>query len=89
MATGILTAACLCMVLSQSAGDVFHTNQRNHAIPVNVPDSVRAEMKEFLLFESSDQGRSWKQAGVIPATKTSFAFYAPGRRCETRKTCPD
>lgn len=78
MATGILTAACLCLALSQGGGDIFHTNQRNHAIPVNVPDAVRAEMREFLLYASSDQGRSWQQVGVIPASKTSFAFYAPG-----------
>lgn len=78
MATGLFTAACLCLVLNQGASDIFHTNQRNHAVPVNVPDAVRAEMKEFLLYESTDGGRSWKQAGAIPASKTSFTYYAPG-----------
>jgi hypothetical protein len=76
MGTGMLAATCLCMVLSQSSGDVFYTNQRNHGIPVNVPDAVRGDFREFLLYASSDQGRNWQQVGAIPASKNNFAFYA-------------
>jgi hypothetical protein len=74
----MLTAACLCLCLSQGAGDAYYTNQRNHAIPVNVPDALRAEYIEFRLFSSTDQGQKWQQAGVIPASKKEFAYYAPG-----------
>ena len=78
MGTGILAAAWMCLVVSQSPGDVHYTNQRNHEIPVNVQESVRADMREYLLYMSNDQGRNWQQAGNIPATKKGFNFYAPG-----------
>jgi hypothetical protein len=74
---GILALTSM-LVLGQNGGDVFYTNQRNHAVPVTVDDATRAQMTEFRLFYSSDQGRTWKQAGNIPAAKKAFAFYAPG-----------
>ena len=78
MNTGILAAAWMCLVVSQNPSDIHYTNQRNHEIPVNVQESVRADMREYLLYMSSDQGRTWQQAGSIPATKKAFLFYAPG-----------
>jgi hypothetical protein len=77
MNTGILAAAWMCLVVGQ-ANDLHYTNQRNHEIPVNVQEAVRADMGEYLLYMSSDQGRTWQQAGAIPAAKKAFVFYAPG-----------
>lgn len=76
MTSAIFTTACL-VLLGQNAGDVYHTNQRNHAIPVNVPEAERANYREYLLYASADQGRTWQQAGAIPASKNAFAYYAP------------
>ena len=78
MATGFLTTACLCLLLGQGAGDVIYTNQRNHAIPVTIQEAVRSNIREVLLYSSTDQGRNWQQAGIIPPTKKEFAFYSPG-----------
>ena len=78
MATGFLTTACWCLLLSQGASDVIYTNQRNHAIPVNIQEAVRPNIREVLLYTSTDQGRNWQQAGIIPPTKKEFAFYSPG-----------
>ena len=75
---GILTAVCMSLMLSQGPADIYHTNRRDHQIPVNVEDSQRSAYREFLLYASTDQGRNWQQAGVIPATKAGFAYYAPG-----------
>src|SRR5437016_3481349 len=77
MNTGILAAAWMCLVVGQ-ANDVHYTNQRNHEIPINVKETVRADLREFLLYRSDDQGRSWQQAGAIPASKSAFVFYGPG-----------
>ncbi|MBI1830859.1 MAG: hypothetical protein HYR84_05335, partial [Planctomycetes bacterium] len=77
MTTGFLTATCLCLALAQGRNDVFHTNQRNHSVPVDVQESARGNFREFILYSSTDLGKTWQQAGVIPATKNAFAFYAP------------
>src|SRR3954451_24807820 len=77
MNTGILAVAWMCLAIGQ-VNDVHYTNQRNHEIPVNVQESVRADMREYLLYRSDDLGRSWQQTAAIPASKTGFAFYAPG-----------
>lgn len=78
MSTGIFAAACLSLILSQAPNDVTYTNKRNHEIPVAIQESARSEIREMLLYASSDQGRSWQQAGAIPSSKDRFVFYAPG-----------
>ena len=78
MNTGILTAAWMCVVLSQSPGGVHYTNQRNHEIPVNAEASVRAGLREFILYMSRDEGRTWEQYSRIDPSKQGFAFYAQG-----------
>jgi hypothetical protein len=78
MGTGILAAACMSFILSQAPNDVTYTNKRNHEIPVTIQESARADIREMLLYASSDQGRSWQQVGAIPSTKDRFVFYAPG-----------
>ena len=77
MNTGILATAWMCLALGQTS-DIFYTNQRNHEIPVNVQEAKRAEMREYLLYMSSDQGRNWNLTGRVSAEKKGFAFYSPG-----------
>ena len=78
MSTGILTAAWMCAVLSQAPNDAHYTNHRNHEIPVNVEESVRADTREFRLYMSSDQGAEWNLSSRILPDKKGFVFYAPG-----------
>lgn len=78
MATGIL-AVCMALTLAQNPGDVRYANFRSLRVPVNVPPALQPEIRELLLFASSDRGREWKQvAGPITPDKKEFAFYAPG-----------
>ncbi len=78
MGTGIL-AVCLCLALGQNPGDVRYANFRNLRVPVDVPVALQPEIRELLLYASSDQGREWKHvAGPITSDKKEFAFYAPG-----------
>src|SRR5437899_233728 len=79
MATGILAAACMCLVLGQNPGDAHYFNYRNHRVPVAVPAALQADIRELLLYASADQGRTWNHvAGPITPDKDHFAFYAPG-----------
>jgi hypothetical protein len=76
MTAGILTALTACLVLGQAANDPSFSNQRNHQIPVNIEASRRAEIRELLLFASTDQGKSWQQIGAILPDKPGFNFFA-------------
>jgi hypothetical protein len=78
MSTGILAAACMSLILSQAPNDVTYTNKRNHEIPVAIQESARSEIRDMLLYASTDHGRSWHQVGAIPSSKDRFVFYAPG-----------
>jgi hypothetical protein len=79
MGAGILTAVWMCLLLGQNPSDPLYTNQRNHRIPVNIQESRRKDIKELLLYASTDQGRSWEHvAGPITPDKSFFAFYAKG-----------
>src|ERR1043165_130449 len=80
MSAGILATAWMCLVLSQSLNDVFYTNQRNHRIPVKLQEARRDEIRELMLFVSTDQGRTWSQgaASVAPEKDASFALYTKG-----------
>lgn len=76
MTTGILTALAACLTLGQAGSDLFHTNQRQHDIPVNIQESRRADIRELLLYASTNHGKDWQQVGVITPEKAGFPFYA-------------
>lgn len=62
---------------STLAPNVFPINQRNIMIPLHLDPSRRADMKELILYSSSDQGQTWQQVAVATPDKDSFIFYAP------------
>jgi hypothetical protein len=64
------------VALGQPAGDLSYTSQRNPRIPVTIEDARRADIREILLYASSDQGKNWQQAGAIAPEKGGFTFYA-------------
>jgi hypothetical protein len=79
MATGFLASALMCLMLGQNPGDTLYFNLRNHRVPVTVPPALQADIRELLLYASTDQGRTWSLvAQPITADKDHFAFYAPG-----------
>ena len=79
MNAGFLLSACICLALGQAPADADYFNQRNLSIPMEIDPALRPDIRELLLFASSNQGRDWQQvAGPISAEKGSFAFFAPG-----------
>ncbi|HZZ76866.1 MAG TPA: hypothetical protein VFE62_00010 [Gemmataceae bacterium] len=77
MGTGIF-AVCLCLALGQNTGDVRYAGFRDLRVPVKVTAAERPDVRELLLYASTDQGRKWKQvAGPITPDKEHFVFYAP------------
>jgi hypothetical protein len=79
MNTGILAATWLCMAVgqAQSTPETIYVKSREHHIPVNLSPTLRANLREMLLFASSDQGRTWPQVDRITPEKGGFSFYAP------------
>jgi hypothetical protein len=74
----LLATTLICLAFGQNTGDIHYSNQRAHEIPINVQDSVRSEMREYILYKSADQGRSWQMESRITPEKKGFVFYAPG-----------
>jgi hypothetical protein len=61
----------------QAPGDVPIYNQRSVSVPVDIQEARRAEVRELLLFASTDQGRTWQQVASMPPNQPAFTFTAP------------
>jgi hypothetical protein len=72
----LLLASCLALA-GHDLDDVFAINQRSFHIPINIESSRRQEIRELLLFVSSDQGRTWSQTAVATPDREAFTFVAP------------
>lgn len=78
MSMGTLTlAASLLLTAAPTPGDVVPINQRNFQIPIRVEPSRRHEIKELILFASTDQGATWNQVATATPDKEAFVYYAP------------
>jgi hypothetical protein len=76
MNMGILLLSSL-LSASPAAADVWPINQRNLNIPIRVDPARRQEIKELILFCSSDQGKTWSQIAIASPDQSGFPFYAP------------
>jgi hypothetical protein len=76
MAQGTLILYLL-LALAPGQTDVWPINQRTIRIPIRVDPARRHEIKELILFSSSDQGKTWQQVAVAPPEQDGFPFYAP------------
>jgi len=77
MASGSLLLVSLLLAVGQVPSDVACYNYRNLRIPITMPPSKRAEIRQLLLFVSSDQGKNWHQEAVVAPENDQFLFYAP------------
>jgi hypothetical protein len=57
--------------------DVSPINRRDFAIPIVVDASRRADIKQLILYVSTDEGKDWKQIAVASSDQASFRFTAP------------
>jgi len=68
---------CLAPPPAESADPAVYTiQQRTFRVPVQV-ESRRTEIEQITLFVSTDQGKTWKEAGVIAPDEESFRYKAP------------
>src|SRR5262245_6925477 len=77
MVTGMLLLTGLLLAQGADASDLVPLNQRNLQIPIRIQQARRSEIKELLLFTSSDQGKNWQQIASAAPDKDAFTFYAP------------
>lgn len=62
--------------LGQAPGDPAYYNRRTLPIPMEFEAHRRAEIKEVLLYASSDYGKNWQQVGSATPDKTFIPFNA-------------
>jgi hypothetical protein len=59
------------------AGDgVLYVNHRDFKIPVAIDATAQKKLKEIVLFTSTDEGRTWQQAGRAAPTEKHFTYHA-------------
>lgn len=77
MGTGTLTLVCLLLATSTSPQDVWPMNQRDFDIPIRTDPSRKAEIREMVLYVSTDQGKTWNKAAVTSPDQPAFQYNAP------------
>ncbi len=86
MATGLYTLASLLVALSAAPPDHWATNHRSLSVPVKFVER-RSDLRQMILYVSSDRGRTWTESAVAPPDKESFPFYAPTDGMYWMKLC--
>jgi hypothetical protein len=74
----LILAGLLCAAGAAPAADVYHMKERNIMIPIRLDPSRRVDVKQLLLFSSTDEGKNWQQENSVEPDKDAFTFYAPG-----------
>jgi hypothetical protein len=77
MSLGTWTLASLVLAAGTVPADVVPINQRNFQIPIRIDAGRRHEIRELLLFASTDRGATWNQVATAPPDKDAFVYYAP------------
>jgi len=76
MSVGTLILAGLLCVAGAAPADVFHIKERSIMIPIRLDPARRPQIKELLLFSSTDEGKTWEQQASVTPDKDAFTFYA-------------
>src|SRR5436190_15296454 len=81
MRTGARIAACLLLAaLSRSAPALsdapFPIRDNRFEIPIRIDETRRNDIKALELYVSTDQGKTWNQAGLAKPDDKAFAFQA-------------
>jgi hypothetical protein len=74
---GTILTTLLLAVAGQVPDDIVYTNQRKHRFPINIKSDRRAEIRELILYSSSDKGKSWQPVAKITPEANEFIFAAP------------
>ncbi len=72
----LLVCLALPPVSAPADASVYTVQHRAFRVPVQI-ESRRTEIEQIVLFVSTDQGKSWKEAGAIGPDEDSFRYVAP------------
>jgi hypothetical protein len=78
MAFGSFTMACLLLAAGAGSPEPWHVNTTRFQIPIKILPERRAEIRELVLYVSTNQGQSWEMAARATPDKEAFPFIAPG-----------
>jgi beta-lactamase regulating signal transducer with metallopeptidase domain len=56
---------------------ILTVNHRAFKLPIAIDPSQRPRLKELILYASTDEGRTWRQAAVASPDQDAFLFTAP------------
>jgi hypothetical protein len=70
--------ACLLLGPGAAPDDVYHFNLREFTIPIDIQQDKQAQVREVVLYASTDMGRSWEVIGRASGEK--FSRSAPDRK---------
>ncbi|MBL8799596.1 MAG: hypothetical protein JNM56_37280 [Planctomycetia bacterium] len=76
----MMTVALTWMMLAASPAqspELVPLNKRSFKIPILVEPERRPQIKQLILFVSSNQGQTWEQAAVRTPDQDSFGYRAP------------
>src|SRR5262245_47971566 len=80
MISGTWSVACLLLALGTAPGvpaDVVPLSHLKFEIPIRIDPARKGEIRSLELFYSTNQGRTWEQAGVATPEQSAFSFTAP------------
>src|SRR5438105_11196494 len=75
MGSGML-ALLLALGLGAPPPDVWPMRTRHLEIPIRVNEAKRNDLRELVLYVSTDQGRTWGKAGVAQPSQQAFKYLA-------------
>jgi hypothetical protein len=77
MVSGSLMMAWLLLTAGAPASDIVYLNQQAFKVPLDIKPSERSQIRELVLFVSTDQGQTWRQEAVSSPDQDGLKYYAP------------
>ena len=74
---GTMLTTLFLAVVGQGPDNISYSNQLKNRFPINIQAARRPEIRELLLYCSSDKGTSWQTVAKIAPDGTEFIYTAP------------
>src|SRR5690242_12931897 len=76
MTTGTWILTGLLLAAGALPADVAPMNSSKFQIPINLDKDRRTEVRDLILYVSTDQGKTWKQQASAQPTEPAFSYWA-------------